>query len=66
MSAKKKIAAVVAVILTIALLVGGVFAYTDFSQDFINRFRGGNDNDILLHDDFEPGVNKDVYVENTG
>jgi alternate signal-mediated exported protein len=66
MSAKKKIAAIVAVILTIALLVGGVFAYTDFSQDFINRFRGGNDNDILLHDDFEPGVNKDVYVENTG
>jgi hypothetical protein len=65
-SARKLTAVLTAAILTIALLVGGVFAYTDFSQDFINRFRGGNDNDILLHDDFEPGVNKDVYVENTG
>jgi hypothetical protein len=66
LSDRRKITAAIAIILTLALLAGGVFAFTDLSQDFINRFRGGNDNDVLLHDDFEPGVNKDVYVENTG
>ena len=63
---RKKSAAIVAIALSLALIMGGVFAFTDFSQSFTNRFRGGADPDILLHDDFEPGVNKDVYVENTG
>ena len=66
MSAKKKFAAVMASILALALLIGGAFAWTDFSQSAINRFRGNVDPDVTLHDDFEPNVNKDVYVENTG
>lgn len=65
-STKKKFAAITAMVLCIALLAGGVFAWTDFSQSFINRFRGGVTADVLLHDDFEPWQNKDVYVENTG
>ena len=66
MSAKKKFAAVMASILALALLIGGAFAWTDFSQSAINRFRGNVDPDVTLHDDFEPNVNKDVYIENTG
>ena len=66
MSGKKKAAMITAIALTLALLIGGVFAWTDFSQYFINRQRGSSDNDVMLHDDFEPGVNKDVYVENLG
>ena len=66
MSAKKKFAAVTASILALALLIGGAFAWTDFSQNAINRFRGNVDPDVTLHDDFEQDINKDVYVENTG
>lgn len=66
MSTKKKLSAVIAAVLCVALLIGGAFAWTDFSQNFINRFRGGVTPDALLHDDFEPWINKDVYVENTG
>ncbi|MDR2647482.1 MAG: hypothetical protein LBB67_05105, partial [Oscillospiraceae bacterium] len=63
---KKKIAAIIAIVLTLAIGLGGALAFTDFGQSFINRFRGSANPDILLHDDFEAGVNKDVYVENTG
>jgi len=66
MSAKKKFAAVTAGVLAAALLIGGAFAWTDFSQSATNRFRGHVDPDVVLHDDFEAGVNKDVYVENAG
>lgn len=67
MSAKKKIAVICAAVLTLALLMGGVLAYTDFSQNAINRFRGTGDSDILLHDDFDSKTGiKHVYVENTG
>jgi len=66
MSPKKKVALVTAIVVLAALLLGGAFAWIDFSQNFVNRFRGGVTPDILLHDDFEPWVNKDVYVENPG
>jgi len=66
MSGKKKAAMITAIVLSFVLLAGGAFAWTDFSQSIINRLRGNADNDVLLHDDFEPGKNKDVYVENTG
>lgn len=66
MSNKKKAAVTVAAVLIIALLTGGAFAWKDFSQSYTNRFRGSGDNDVILHDDFEPGVKKDVYVENGG
>lgn len=67
MSRKKKAAAIFAAVLTLALLMGGVLAYTDFTQNAINRFRGSGDPDILLHDDFDSKTgDKRVYVENTG
>ncbi|MDR2647898.1 MAG: hypothetical protein LBB67_07245 [Oscillospiraceae bacterium] len=66
LSGKKKIAAIIAIVLALAIGLGGALAFTDRGQNFINRFRGGANPDILLHDDFEAGVNKDVYVENTG
>jgi len=71
MSAKKKASAVMAGVLALALLIGGAFAWHDFSQSAINRSRGIVSPDVLLHDDFADewvdGVReKDVYVENTG
>jgi len=66
MNRKKKLAVAAAVLLVLALLVEGAFAWIDFSQSFANRFRGGGAADVLLHDDFEPWKNKDVYVENMG
>ena len=66
MNPKKRVALIAAIVLVAALLLGGAFAWTDFSQNFINRFRGGVMPDVLLHDDFQPWENKDVYVENPG
>ena len=66
MSKKKKAALAAAIALVLALLIGGAFAWTDFSQSFKNLFHGTATPDVLLHDDFTPNVNKDVYVENTG
>jgi hypothetical protein len=64
MSRRKKATAALALALTAALLVGGVFAWTDFSQAFRNIFRQNPSPDVILHDDFTPEKNKDVYVEN--
>ena len=66
MSLKKKMAAITAASLAAIMLVGGAFAWTDFSQFARNIFRGNATPDVLLHDDYEANVNKDVYVENTG
>jgi len=66
MSTKKKVAATAAAVLIAALLLGGAFAWTDFTQAFTNIFHNHPEPDVLLHDDFTPGKNKDVYVENTG
>jgi len=66
MSPKKKVAAIVALTLVAALLLGGAFAWHDFSQAAWNILRGRVTPDVLLHDDFTPGENKDVYVENIG
>jgi len=48
-----------------ALFLSGALAYSDFTQSRINRFRGSNDADVTLHDEFD-GENKDVFVENSG
>ena len=67
MSLKKKMAAVTSIMLSLSLMLGGAFAWKDFSQAATNRFHGASDNDVLLHDDFDPKTgDKDVYVENTG
>jgi len=66
MSTKKKVASVTAIVLCMALLLGGAFAWKDFSQAFTNILKQHPTPDVLLHDDFTPNENKDVYVENTG
>ena len=71
MSPKKVVAAITAVSLAAVMLVGGAFAWHDFSQSAINRTRGIVSPDVLLHDDFadewiDGKREKDVYVENTG
>ena len=63
---KKTVAAIAAIVFVLALLLGGAFAWRDFAQSAMNRLRGGSTADVLLHDDFSPWDNKDVYVENTG
>lgn len=51
--------------LLLVSLVGGAFAWTDFTQSRTNKFHGTFEADVTLHDEFD-GVNKDVFVENTG
>jgi hypothetical protein len=68
---KKPLFAGAACALTAALLLSGVFAWTDFTQSRTNKFRGQQDADVCLHDEFdETGENgvfdKDVFVENSG
>jgi surface protein len=64
-STRRKISAVVATTLSAALLIGGAYAWTDYSQTVTNSFNGVASNQVLLHDDFN-GENKDIYVENMG
>jgi len=71
MSPKKMVAAITATTLAAVMLIGGAWAWTDFSQSAINRSRGIASPDVLLHDDFADEWignerQKDVYVENTG
>jgi hypothetical protein len=53
------------ILVSAALLLGGVLAWTDFTQSRTNKFRGTVDADVVLHDEFD-GENKDVFVENAG
>lgn len=62
---KKSLVAVIALTMIIASLIGGVFAWTDFTQARTNKFHGNYDADVTLHDEFD-GENKDVFVENSG
>ena len=55
----------IAVAVCIAALVGGAYAWTDLTQSVTNKFRGTFDADVTLHDEFD-GLNKDVFVENSG
>ena len=62
---KKPLLMGITVLLVIAALIGGAFAWTDFTQSKTNKFKGTNDADVTLHDEFD-GTNKDVFVENSG
>lgn len=62
---KEKFIGMLAVLLCASLLLGGTLAWSDFTQSRTNKFRGTTDPDVTLHDDFD-GLNKDVYVENSG
>ncbi len=62
---KKPLMALAASIIIVAIMLGGTFAWTDFTQSRANKFRGSTDADVTLHDEFD-GENKDVFVENSG
>ena len=62
---KKPMIALIAAVLVTAVLLSGALAWTDFTQSRTNKFRGTNDADVTLHDEFD-GENKDVFVENSG
>ena len=62
---KKPFLAGATAIVTVAAMLGGAFAWTDFTQSKTNRFNGTFEADVTLHDEFD-GVNKDVFVENSG
>jgi hypothetical protein len=62
---KKKLAAVLAVIMLLSLLMSATFAWFS-SLGAVNKFRNeGSDKAVVLHDDFFEGPIKNVYVENT-
>jgi len=69
---KRKSSAIMAAVLVVALLLTGTFAYVSKTQTALNEAEGKIDNDVILHDDFDPdadfeaGAEKSVYVENTG
>ena len=64
----KKIKFFTAILSAFMLIMTGTLAWEQTItqvNEFLGRRRGGED--ITLHDDFDPGINKkDVYVENTG
>lgn len=63
---KKPVQAAAAVTLAAAIVLAGTFAWNSFNQNRINVFKELVAPDVNLHDDFEGGPNKDVYVENSG
>ena len=63
---KKPVQAAIAATLAAAIVLGGTFAWNSFNQNKINVFKELVAPDVNLHDDFEGGPNKDVYVENSG
>lgn len=60
---KKAVSAVVAAVLTVAVVLTGTFAWQSISQRARNEADGFANPGGRLHDDFN-GENKDVYVEN--
>ena len=62
---KKKISALAALILAIALSTGGTYALLT-SAAIVPALEDPDAPSVLLHNDFEAYKNLDVYVENTG
>ena len=68
-----RIATVMAVVLSLALILAGTYAYTDFAQHSTNPFSGGEEVSVTLNDNYTPPVewlsgqtiNKQVSVTNT-
>ena len=62
----KHASAMIAIVLAVVLTLSGTFAwYTN--QDVINIFKAeGSDRSVVLHDEFDGGPVKRIYVENTG
>lgn len=66
MTKRKAAQAGAVVVLAAAILLAGTFAWSNFAQSRVNTFKELMTPDVNLHDDFEGGPNKDVYVENSG
>ena len=68
-----RIATIMAVVLSLALILAGTYAYTDFAQHSTNPFSGGEEVSVTLNDNYTPPVewlsgqtvNKQVSVTNT-
>jgi len=64
---RKKFQGALAMLIVVAILLAGTFAWFNFSQQALNIFTGESVPDVNLHDDHEDDDrNKDVYVENSG
>jgi hypothetical protein len=61
---KPLVLSIMAIVVLIAT-VGVALAWTDMTQAKTNKFHGSVDADVTLHDEFD-GVDKDVFVENSG
>ena len=62
---RKHLASVTALVMALALLLTGTLAWYS-TADKINIFiNEGAEKSVVLHDDFEGGIDKHVYVENT-
>jgi len=53
---KKKLAGVFALVLVVALLLGGTYAWSNFDQHATNMARGGEFVDVTLNDSYTPPV----------
>jgi|GEM_PF-1912424 len=68
-----RIATIMAVVLSLALILAGTYAFTDFAQHSTNPFSGGEEVSVTLNDNYTPPVewlsgqtvNKQVSVTNT-
>lgn len=64
-SSRRRNASILVVLMAVALLLTGTFAWYKTANK-INKFmHEGSDKSVVLHDDFEGGPKKHIYVENT-
>lgn len=63
---KKRIQAIIVLIIALIIALTGTFAWFSFNQRATNEFEIKTPPNVNLHDDFEGGPQKDVYVENSG
>lgn len=66
MTKRKAAQAGAVAVLAAAIILAGTFAWSNFTQSRVNTLKELMTPDVNLHDDFEGGPNKDVYVENSG
>lgn len=62
----KRIQAALAITVAAVVVLLGTFAWSSFLQNRINTFDLSLHPGVNLHDDFDEGPDKDVYVENSG
>lgn len=63
---RKKVVVAITIVVAMMIVLIGTFAWNSLNQSRINVFTEVIKPNVNLHDDFEGGPNKDVYVENSG